>query len=140
MNSQVEFPEGVLARQIDWDLRQAKDSSLAVFEIAGRDIHGGTVSLVSEHGKVSVPFVAGGDLSSYQFVALTLPPARYVGIRISAQPNPGLSKTQRSTGLIDTDVARLNLHGYRLFSSLDSLPHASTRETADASSPMTAGH
>ncbi|MEP6572352.1 MAG: right-handed parallel beta-helix repeat-containing protein [Gemmatimonadota bacterium] len=140
MNSQIEFPEGVLAKQIDWDLRQAKDSSLAVFEIAGRDMHAGTVTLLSEQGRVSMPFVARGDLSSYQFVALTLPPARYVGIRISAQPNPGLSKTQASTGLIDNDVARLNLHGYRLFSSLDSLPRARSRETADASSPMTAAH
>lgn len=93
--------QGNISRNVDWDLTDPGYTYIAVFELAGRNIKSGRISLLSSDGETSRPFWMARDPSLYRFVNLELNPGHYTTIKITADP-----------GAV---TGRVHLHTYRLY-------------------------
>lgn len=104
--------EATITRPVHWELREP---AVLLFELAGRDLHSASVTVVSDRGEISLPFSPDPDFTSYRMLTMTLPPARYHTIRIRARALPGLERLGRITNLLERRNGRLELHRYGLY-------------------------
>ena len=92
---------GTMSRNVDWDLTGLESTSVVVFEMAGENVDSIKITLRSPEGDVIHHFDPESSKSTYRFIPLPLPPARYYVIEIST--------TRRDR------TGRVALHGYRLY-------------------------
>jgi parallel beta-helix repeat protein len=91
---------GQFGRAFDWDFTDASREYVLVLEVAGEGVNNVTATAVSEGGDVSTPVEIDFEPSTYRFTTLRLPPRRYSGLLLAAEPNAARS--------------HLFLHGYRV--------------------------
>jgi parallel beta-helix repeat protein len=104
--------EATITRRVNWVVGEP---AVALFELAGRDLERASVTLGSDRGEISLPFVPGPDFTSYSLLTMTLPPARYHSITIRARAIPGLERLARTTNLLERRNGRLELHRYGVY-------------------------
>jgi parallel beta-helix repeat protein len=105
--------DAIITRRVNWELREP---AVVLFELAGRDLEHVSVTLASDRGEVSLPFIPDRDFTSYRLLTMTLPPARYHTLTIRARAVPGLERLGRVTNLLERRNGRLELHRYGLYS------------------------
>jgi len=110
----VERLPGSAARRIDWNLERG---GTLVLEVAGRDLAGVRVVVYSGKDSVSRAFQTAEDLSDFQYVVVPLPPGRYDGVRLEADPRAGLSHSQSADGLFVVRAGRLEVRSLAVYHS-----------------------
>ena len=101
--------EAVITRRIDWNVTRP---SVAVFEVAGRDLESAYVAILSESGEIEIPLHPDPDFTRFQLIPVDLPPGHYTSLRIRATAIPGLERLARTTTLLERQNGRLELHRY----------------------------
>ena len=101
--------EAVITRRIDWNVTRP---SVAVFEVAGRDLESASVVIGSESDEIEAPIKPDADFTRFQLITIDLPPGHYTSLRIRATAIPGLERLARTTTLLERQNGRLELHRY----------------------------
>jgi hypothetical protein len=135
---EVERSVGAATRSVDWTIA-GPDSATLVFEAQGRDIDSVRTVVGSGRGQVvhvyqpdneqggdrvagkSVAVARGlqlsGNLHTFHYVIMRVPPGHYTTLSVEAIPRPGLSHIKRSTGLSVLKAGRLEFRGFALYPS-----------------------
>jgi hypothetical protein len=105
------------AAALDLAAEVPPEGGVLVVEAAGRDLEHVDLVARADTGEVRRRFTLPGDLRTFRFLVLPVPPGRFHGVAVIAAPRPGLSHIQRNTGLSVIRAGRLEvrswaLHGY----------------------------
>jgi len=136
LTMEVEQATGAATRSVDWTIA-GPDSATLVFEAQGRDIDSVRIVVGSDRGSVIHVFrpdnEQGGDqakgrsaavarglqlsgnLHTFHYIVVRVPPGHYTTLSVEATPRPGLSHIKRSTGLSVLRAGRLEFRGFALY-------------------------
>lgn len=110
---EVERVPGRATIEAPWEI--GDNGGTIVLEASARDLLQVDVVAVTDLGTVRQRFDPGGDLTTFQWLALDLGPGRYRGLAVVAEPRPGLSRIQRTTGLSVLTAGRLEIRRWGVY-------------------------
>lgn len=133
---EAERTTGIASRQVDWQIA-GPDSATLVLEVQGRDVDSAMVVVGSDRGSITHSFrpdddaspersamraaavarglALSGNLHTFHYIIVRLPPGHYTSLSVAADPRPGVSHVQRSTGLSVLRHGRLEFRGFALY-------------------------
>lgn len=110
---EVERVPGRATIGVPWDVGPA--GATVVVEASARDLLHVDLVALTDTGTVHRRFEPGGDLAMFQWLAMDLAPGRYRGLAVIAEPRPGLSRIQRTTGLSVLTAGRLEVRRWGVY-------------------------